>query len=72
MTRPNLAQDSMSGEWFFLKDAVWNLTNKQTMERTAQAFLRVSDDDMSYKLSKSGKLPSELIIMKLSFMPTNS
>jgi pre-mRNA-processing factor 8 len=35
---------TMSGEQFSLKDAVWNLTNKQTKERTAQAFLRVSDD----------------------------
>ncbi|KAF8188311.1 U5-snRNA binding site 2 of PrP8-domain-containing protein [Mycena galopus ATCC 62051] len=34
----------MSGEQFSLKDAVWNLTNEQTKERTAQAFLRVSDD----------------------------
>jgi len=33
---------TMSGEQFSLKDAVvWNLTNKQTEERTAQAFLRV-------------------------------
>ena len=29
---------------FSLKDAVWNLTNEQTEERTVQAFLRVSDD----------------------------
>ncbi|KAJ3800917.1 NUC071 domain-containing protein [Lentinula aff. detonsa] len=35
---------TMSGEQFSLKDAVWNLTNEQTKERTAQAFLRVSDD----------------------------
>ncbi|KAF8891911.1 U5-snRNA binding site 2 of PrP8-domain-containing protein, partial [Gymnopilus junonius] len=34
----------MSGEQFSLKDAVWNLTNEQTKERTAQAFLRVSND----------------------------
>ncbi|KAG0693638.1 pre-mRNA processing splicing factor 8 [Suillus ampliporus] len=27
-----------------LKDTVWNLTNKQMKERTAQAFLHVSDD----------------------------
>jgi len=33
-----------SGEQFSLKDAVWNLTNEQTKERTAQAFLRVSDE----------------------------
>ncbi|KAH6911378.1 pre-mRNA-processing-splicing factor [Coprinopsis sp. MPI-PUGE-AT-0042] len=33
-----------SGEQFSLKDSVWNLTNEQTKERTAQAFLRVSDD----------------------------
>lgn len=35
---------TMSGEQFSLKDAVWNLTNEQSKERTAQAFLRVSDD----------------------------
>ncbi|KAF8194228.1 NUC071 domain-containing protein [Pholiota molesta] len=35
---------TMSGEQFSLKDAVWNLTNEQTKERTAQAFLRVSDE----------------------------
>ena len=38
---------TMSGEQFSLKDAVWNLTNEQTKERTAQAFLRVSDDGKS-------------------------
>ena len=41
----------MSGEQFSLKDAVWNLTNEQTKERTAQAFLRVSDGGMSCSLS---------------------
>lgn len=35
---------TMGGEQFSSKDAVWNLTNEQTKERTAQAFLRVSDD----------------------------
>jgi pre-mRNA-processing factor 8 len=35
---------TMGGEQFSLKDSVWNLTNEQTKERTAQAFLRVSDD----------------------------
>ena len=35
---------TLGGEQFSLKDAVWNLTNKQTKERTAQAFLRVSDE----------------------------
>jgi hypothetical protein len=34
----------MGGEQFSLKDSVWNLTNKQTKECTAQAFLHVSDD----------------------------
>ena len=38
----------MSGEQFSLKDAVWNLTNEQTKERTAQAFLRVSDEGMVF------------------------
>ncbi|KAI0338909.1 pre-mRNA-processing-splicing factor [Trametopsis cervina] len=33
-----------SGEQFSLKDSVWNLTNEQTKERTASAFLRVSDE----------------------------
>ncbi|KAG2104265.1 ribonuclease H-like domain-containing protein [Suillus cothurnatus] len=37
---------TMGGEKFSLKDAVWNLTNEQTKERTAQAFLRVSDDSV--------------------------
>lgn len=41
---------TMSGEQFSLKDAVWNLTNEQTKERTAQAFLRVSDEGMFYSL----------------------
>ncbi|KPV75640.1 uncharacterized protein RHOBADRAFT_52685 [Rhodotorula graminis WP1] len=31
-------------EQFTLKDGVWNLTNEATKERTAQAFLRVSDE----------------------------
>ena len=38
---------TLGGEQFSLKDAVWNLTNKQTKERTAQAFLHVSDDGKS-------------------------
>lgn len=39
---------TMSGEQFSLKHAVWNLTNEQTKERTAQAFLRVSDEGGFY------------------------
>ena len=35
---------TMSGEQFSLKDAVWHLRNEQPNERTAQAFLRVSDE----------------------------
>ena len=35
---------------FSLKDAVWNLTNEQTKECTAQAFLRVSDDGEPLKI----------------------
>lgn len=31
------------GEQFTLKDATWQLTQESTMERTAQAYLRVSD-----------------------------
>lgn len=34
---------TMDGEQFSLKDAVWNLTHKQTNERVAQVFLCVSD-----------------------------
>ena len=47
---------TMSGEQFSLKDAVWNLTNEQSKERTAQAFLRVSDD---------GKLASLFVFVNL-------
>ncbi|OCF43147.1 pre-mRNA-processing-splicing factor 8 [Kwoniella heveanensis CBS 569] len=32
-----------NGEQYSLKDGVWNLTQESTKERTAQAFLRVSD-----------------------------
>jgi pre-mRNA-processing factor 8 len=39
---PNIR--TMGGEQFSLKDAVCDLTNDQTKERTAQAFLRLSDD----------------------------
>ena len=35
---------TMGREQYSLKGAVWNLTNEQTKERTAQAFLRVSDE----------------------------
>ena len=35
---------TMGGEQFSLKDSVWNPTNEQTKERTAQAFLHVSDE----------------------------
>ncbi|KAL4069165.1 U5-snRNA binding site 2 of PrP8-domain-containing protein [Scleroderma citrinum] len=34
----------LDGDQFLLKDAVWNLTNEQTKERTAQAFLCISDE----------------------------
>ena len=34
----------LGGEQFSLKDADWNLTNKQTKECTAQAFLHMSDE----------------------------
>jgi len=37
----------LGGEQFSLKDAVWNLTNEQMKERTAQALLHVSDDGKS-------------------------
>jgi pre-mRNA-processing factor 8 len=42
---------TMNGEQFSLKDGVWNLTNEQTKERTALAFLRVSDDGMVYLIN---------------------
>ena len=35
---------TLGGEQFSLKDADWNLTNEQTKEHTAQAFLRMSDE----------------------------
>ncbi|ODN79735.1 pre-mRNA-processing-splicing factor 8 [Cryptococcus amylolentus CBS 6039] len=34
---------TQSGEQYSLKDGVWNLTQEATKERTAQAYLRVSD-----------------------------
>jgi len=34
---------TQQGEQYSLKDGVWNLTQESTKERTAQAFLRVSD-----------------------------
>jgi pre-mRNA-processing factor 8 len=34
---------TQNGEQYSLKDGVWNLTQESTKERTAQAFLRVSD-----------------------------
>jgi hypothetical protein len=41
----NLAKNQDNGRGAFsLKVAVWNLTNEQIKEHTAQAFLRVSDD----------------------------
>ncbi|KAL4062679.1 pre-mRNA-processing-splicing factor 8 [Scleroderma citrinum] len=38
----------LDGDQFLLKDAVWNLTNEQTKEHTAQAFLCISDEDKLY------------------------
>ncbi|OCH83559.1 hypothetical protein OBBRIDRAFT_892190 [Obba rivulosa] len=35
---------TVGDEQFSLKDAVWSLANAQTKERTAQAFLRASDE----------------------------
>jgi len=34
---------TQNGEQYSIKDGVWNLTQESTKERTAQAFLRVSD-----------------------------
>ena len=36
----------MLNEQFMMSDGVWNLQNEQTKERTAQAFLRVSETGM--------------------------
>eukprot|EP00976_Prorocentrum_cordatum_P096264 1190496-Prorocentrum_minimum.AAC.5 len=36
----------MAQEGFASKDGVWNLQNEQTKERTAQAFVRVDDDNL--------------------------
>jgi len=35
---------TMDDEQFSLKDAVWNLTDEQTKERTTQTFLHISYD----------------------------
>ena len=35
---------TMGGKQYSLKDAVWDLTNEQTKERMARAFLRVADE----------------------------
>ena len=48
---------TMGGEQFSLKDAVWNLTNEQTKERTAQAFLRVSDEGAFGCCNSSFQIP---------------
>lgn len=34
---------TQNGEQYSIKDGVWQLVNSQTQERTAQAYLRVSD-----------------------------
>jgi pre-mRNA-processing factor 8 len=34
---------TQNGEQYSLKDGVWNLVQQETQERTAQAYLRVSD-----------------------------
>ncbi|GAA5963418.1 hypothetical protein JCM21900_000442 [Sporobolomyces salmonicolor] len=58
-------------EQFTLKDGVWNLTNDATKERTAQAFLRVSDKGMELfnnrirqVLMSSGSSPFSKVINK--------
>ncbi|TIA88345.1 hypothetical protein E3P99_02619 [Wallemia hederae] len=38
---------AMNSEQYRLNDGVWNLTNEATKERTAQAYLRVSDDGIN-------------------------
>lgn len=38
---------TQNGEQYTLKDSAWNLTQESTKERTAQAFLRVSDQGIS-------------------------
>ncbi|KAL4063506.1 ribonuclease H-like domain-containing protein [Scleroderma yunnanense] len=50
----------LDGDQFSLKDAVWNVTNEQTKEHTAQAFLHVSDE----VLMSSGSMTFSKIINK--------
>ena len=38
---------TVNNEQYKLNDAVWNLTNESTKERTAQAYLRVSDEGIN-------------------------
>jgi pre-mRNA-processing factor 8 len=50
-----------------LKDAVWNLTNEQTKERTAQAFLRVSDDGEFYSnIARVSVMPCVIGVQQFS------
>lgn len=58
---------TISGEQYSLKDAVWNLTNEQTKERTAQAFLRVSDDG---KFHRTYDLTCDSVIRQVSSSST--
>lgn len=43
MSKPLKTSSTSSNPILIVKDGVWNLTNEATKERTAQAFLRVSD-----------------------------
>ena len=68
-----------TNEQFTLRDGVWNLTNEQTKERTAQAFLRVSDrgieeftNRIRQVLMASGSTTFSKIINKWNTGKTNS
>ena len=41
---------TMGGEQYSSRDAAWDLSNEQTKERTAQSFLRVSDEGVVQSL----------------------
>jgi len=60
-----------NGEQYSLKDGVWNLIQESTKERTAQAFLRVSDyavqqfnNRIRQVLMSSGSAPFSKIVNK--------
>jgi pre-mRNA-processing factor 8 len=65
-----------NGEQYSLKDGLWNLTQESTKERTAQAFLRVSDQGIKdfnnrirQVLMSSGSATFSKIINKVGCSP---